>query len=82
MFFQHFWALLEDDFFIFYNEFHDNGVLTGELGSSFIALIPQKVAIPRKDYRPISLIGSLYKILAKVLANRLRMVLLKIFLFF
>ena len=28
-----------------------------------------------KDYRPISLIGSLYKILVKVMANRLWMVL-------
>nr|GEV38593.1 RNA-directed DNA polymerase, eukaryota [Tanacetum cinerariifolium] len=40
--------------------------------SSFIALIPK---IPGanvvKDFRPISLIGSLYKIIAKILANRL-----------
>ena len=27
-----------------------------------------------KDFRPISLIGSLYKVLVKVLANRLTMV--------
>ncbi|GJS80405.1 RNA-directed DNA polymerase, eukaryota, reverse transcriptase zinc-binding domain protein [Tanacetum coccineum] len=40
--------------------------------SSFIALIPK---IPDanlvKDFRPISLIGSIYKIIAKILTNRL-----------
>ncbi|GJT65950.1 RNA-directed DNA polymerase, eukaryota [Tanacetum coccineum] len=40
--------------------------------SSFIALIPK---VPDanlvKDFRPISLIGSIYKIIAKILSNRL-----------
>ena len=68
--------LLEDDLLVFFNEFHANGNITGELVASFIALIPKKEgAISIKDYRPISLIRSLYKILAKVLANRLRLVL-------
>jgi hypothetical protein len=45
------------------------------LNSAFIALIP-KVDSPKRlnDFRPISLVGSLYKILTKVLANRLRVI--------
>jgi hypothetical protein len=56
-------------------EFHRNGKLSKGLNSTFIALIP-KVNSPQRlnDFRPISLVGSLYKILAKVLANRLRSV--------
>lgn len=51
-------------------------MIVGELGASFIALIPKKDgAILVKDYQPISLIGGLYKILANVLANRLPRVL-------
>jgi hypothetical protein len=59
----------------FISEFHRNGKLTKGLNSTFIALIP-KVDSPQRlnDFRPISLVGSLDKILAKLLANRLRIV--------
>nr|GEW25655.1 RNA-directed DNA polymerase, eukaryota [Tanacetum cinerariifolium] len=40
--------------------------------SSFVALIPKSPnANLVKDFRPISLIGSIYKIIAKILTNRL-----------
>ncbi|PNX62809.1 cysteine-rich receptor-like protein kinase, partial [Trifolium pratense] len=54
-------------------DFHRNGRLTKGLNATFIALIP-KVDSPQQlnDFRPISLVGSLYKILAKILANPLR----------
>nr|GEV02103.1 RNA-directed DNA polymerase, eukaryota, reverse transcriptase zinc-binding domain protein [Tanacetum cinerariifolium] len=50
---------------------HDGTFLKG-CNSSFIALISKtRNANTVKDFRPISLIGSLYKIIAKILANRL-----------
>lgn len=74
-FVKEFWSLLKDDLLRFMVEFHRNGKLSKGLNSTFIALIP-KVNSPQRlnDFRPISLVGILYKILAKVLANRLRSV--------
>ncbi|GJU06692.1 RNA-directed DNA polymerase, eukaryota [Tanacetum coccineum] len=49
-----------------------DGFTFGGCNSSFIALIPKiNGANLVKDFRPISLIGSIYKIIAKILANRL-----------
>ena len=69
------WDILRDDLMRFLHEFHRNGRLAKGINSTFIALIP-KVDSPQwlNDFRPISLVGSLYKVLAKVLANRLRLV--------
>lgn len=70
-----FWSELKDDIVCFISEFHQNGKLTKGINNTFIALIP-KVDNPQKlnEFRPISLLGSMYKILAKVLSNRLRLV--------
>jgi hypothetical protein len=74
-FYKDFWDDLRSDFMSFIAEFHRNGKLSEGINSTFIALIP-KIDCPQRlnDFRPISLVGSLYKILAKVLANRLRLV--------
>uniref|UniRef100_A0A2N9FGG2 Reverse transcriptase domain-containing protein n=1 Tax=Fagus sylvatica TaxID=28930 RepID=A0A2N9FGG2_FAGSY len=54
----------------------EEGQFEKSLNATFIALIPKKpTTVNIKDFRPISLIGSIYKLLAKVLANRLRGVL-------
>jgi hypothetical protein len=62
------WSDMQVDIMRFITEFHMNGKLSKGINSMFITLIP-KVDCPQKlhDFRPISLVGSLYKILAKVL---------------
>lgn len=63
----------------FVDEFHTNGKLVRGLNSSFITLIPKKQnPLSLDEFRPISLISSLYKIISKCLANRLREVIEKI----
>jgi len=74
-FIKEFWEELKGDVMRFITDFHRNGKLTRGINTTFIALIP-KVDNPQRlnDFQPISLVGCLYKILSKVLANRLRKV--------
>ncbi|GKD34943.1 RNA-directed DNA polymerase, eukaryota, partial [Tanacetum coccineum] len=74
-FYQRYWCLLEHDIVDVVNHFFTYFFPRKGCNSSFIALIP-KSHDPKqvKDFRPISLIGSLYKIIAKLLANRLVLV--------
>lgn len=66
----------KEDIFHFMREFHERGRLSKNLGASFLALIPKKTGADKiRDFRPISLTGSVYKNLAKVLAGRLQKVL-------
>ena len=75
-FFQKCWAVIEADVMGFFDEVHTHGKFERSQNASFIALIPKKQnACNIRDFQPISLIGSVYKLLAKVLANRLKGVL-------
>ncbi|MFS8003872.1 putative reverse transcriptase domain, fatty acid desaturase domain, acyl-CoA desaturase [Helianthus anomalus] len=75
-FLKHFWDLFENDFFRILNEFYLNGSVSRGCAAAFIALIP-KVTDPigLNDFRPISLVGAINKVISKVLANRLKKVL-------
>jgi hypothetical protein len=61
------------------SEFHVEGKFEDNINSTFISLIPKiPGASEMKDFYPISLVGGIYKIIAKALANRLKGVLEKI----
>lgn len=66
-------GVLKDDIYYMVDEFHSNGVILRGGNASFLVLIP-KAENPQElnQYRPISLIGCCYKILAKILSKRLR----------
>ena len=62
-----------------FSELHAEGKFEKILNASFISLIlKMPSAIDLKDFCPISLVQGIYKILSKVSANRLKMVLEKI----
>lgn len=57
-------------------EFHSNGVINQSTNAIFIALVLKKSqTLKILDFRPMSLVTSLYKTIAKVLLERLRRVL-------
>ena len=59
--------------------FEHSRKLARGFNASFVALIPKKTdPLIISDYRPLSLLGCLYKIIAKLLANRLSQVMSKI----
>ena len=63
----------------FLKEFHEHGKFVRSLNSTLLVLIPKKAGVEYlRDFRPISLVGGLYKLLAKVLANRIKKVVGKV----
>ncbi|KAI3824227.1 hypothetical protein L1987_05677 [Smallanthus sonchifolius] len=75
-FFKHFWCLFEEDFVKVMEGFFESGRISMGCGSSFIALIPKsRNPTGLNDYRPISLVGVVNKVISKILASRLKRVL-------
>ena len=57
-------------------EFHRSGIINQSINVTFIVLLPKKSQTKKvSDFRPISLITYLYKIITKVLSGRLKGVL-------
>jgi hypothetical protein len=68
--------MVKSEVFQMIGEFHVNSVIPKGLLSYFVTLLPKsKCPQSMSDFQPISLLGCLYKIISKVLANRMKGVL-------
>ncbi|XP_050212856.1 uncharacterized protein LOC126664492 [Mercurialis annua] len=71
-FYKRAWPILKQDFLDLFDKFYKTGFFPHGLNTAFLVLIPKmKGASDIKDFRPISLINGVFKLLSKVLANRL-----------
>jgi hypothetical protein len=78
-FFQPCWEILKEDIMNVFHDIHARGKFERSLNATLIPLIPRKAgAVDIKDFCPISLARSVYKIISKSLANRLEAVLEKV----
>ena len=60
-FWQSCWDIIRDDVMRMFREFHETRKFVTSLNATFIVMIPKKGgAEDLKDFRPISLVGSLY----------------------
>ncbi|KAK3204757.1 hypothetical protein Dsin_018803 [Dipteronia sinensis] len=72
-FFKITWDIVGEDVISAVQEFFRSVLLLKELNATILALVP-KVPNPSKmkDFRPISCCNTLYKIIAKIIANRIK----------
>ena len=68
--------MIGEDFYAYIQNFFSTGTLHISFNTTWVTLILKKKGpLEVTDFRPISLVGSLYKVIAKNLSNRLKVVL-------
>ena len=75
-FYQKFWHIVGDNIVTVVLDHLNSGVMGLDINHTNIVLIP-KIKFPKRmsNFRPISLCNVIYKIISKVLANRLKQIL-------
>jgi hypothetical protein len=75
-FYQQCWGIIKSDLTKMIRKSQSSSKLGGSTNSAFLALIPkEKGALSFNRFRPISLCNTSYKILTKVIANRMKTIL-------
>ena len=73
--YQECWDVIKEDLMKVFQEFYSSGIINQSTNATFIALVPKKSQSHKvSNFRPISLVTSLYKIIAKVLSRRVHKV--------
>ena len=66
------WNIIKIDLLRMISAFHKKSIVRGCINSTFLALITKEVnSVTFDRFRPLSLCNTSYKLLAKLLANRL-----------
>ena len=72
-FYKQFWTYVKPSLFQEIKAFFHSGSMSSDWNHSFIALIPKvENPITSNHFRPIGLCNSTYKIISKLMANRLK----------
>lgn len=68
--------MVKNDLVAVCREFHKSGSFVRSLSSSFLVFIAKKEGGKKiKDFRPISLVGYIYKLISKIISKRLSSIL-------
>lgn len=73
------WPVIAPDFYDLFNKFFEGSLCMHSINGSYVTLIPKNGSPDSVgDYRPISLLNTSVKVLTKILANRLQLVITKL----
>ena len=78
-FFKNNWSTIKDDMLVMFNQMYSTGSIKEQQKHGIVICIP-KTTTPKTPahYRPITLLNTDYKILARIVANRLRPIIAEI----
>lgn len=72
-FYKKFWHLLKTYILTVCREFHSKAIINKNVNNTYSTLIAKRSSYEKStDYRPISLTTSLYKVIAQILAERIK----------